>query len=70
MNTVACGIPCAICVQGAILRSRALAGLAFRLAPYVPHPDNLDWVEIIVNQESLDYEGTMILDYLMPRWMI
>jgi len=36
----------------------------------VPHPDNLDWVEIIVNQESLDYEGTMILDYLMPRWMI
>jgi len=52
------------------VRCRALAGLAFRLAPYVPHPDNLDWVEIIVNQESLDYEGTMILDYLMPRWMI
>ena len=42
-------------------------GLAFGLALYVPHLLNPDWVEVSVNRDSLAYEGTMILDYLMPR---
>tara|TARA_R110002110_G_scaffold85816_4_gene223847 strand:+ start:188163 stop:188849 length:687 start_codon:yes stop_codon:yes gene_type:complete len=45
----------------------ALAGLTFGLALYVPHVVNPDWVNVKVNQNSLAYEGTMILDYLMPR---
>jgi len=45
----------------------ALAGLLFGLALFVPHLINPDWVEVSVNQDSLAYEGTMILDYLMPR---
>jgi len=46
----------------------AAAGLAFGLALYVPHAINPDWVSVTVNRDSLAYEGTMILDYLMPRW--
>ena len=45
----------------------SVAGLAFGLALYVPHLLNPDWVEVSVNRDSLAYEGTMILDYLMPR---
>jgi Family of unknown function (DUF6629) len=45
----------------------ALGGLAFGLALYVPHLINPDWVDVVVNRDSLAYEGTMILDYLMPR---
>ena len=47
----------------------ALGGLAFGLSLYIPHLINPDWVLVTVNQQSLAYEGTMILDYLMPRWM-
>ena len=47
----------------------SVVGLAFGLALYVPQLANPDWVEITVNQDSLAYQGTMILDYLMPRWM-
>jgi len=47
----------------------ALAGLVFGLALFVPHLVNPDWIEVSVNQDSLAYEGTMILDYLMPREM-
>ncbi len=47
----------------------SLAGLAFGLALYVPHLVNPSWIEVTVNQKSLAYEGTMLLDYLMPRWM-
>ena len=28
-----------------------------------------EWVNVTINQESLAYEGTMLLDYLMPRWI-
>ena len=44
-----------------------LAGLAFGLALYVPHLTNPEWIEVTVNQDSLAYEGTMLLDYLIPR---
>lgn len=27
------------------------------------------WVEVSVNQDSLAYDGTMTLYYLMPHWM-
>lgn len=47
----------------------ALAGLVFGLALFVPHLVNPEWLEVSVNQDSLAYEGTMILDYLMPREM-
>nr|WP_306264847.1 hypothetical protein [Pararhizobium sp. IMCC3301] len=46
-----------------------LAGLAFGLALYVRHLTNPEWVQVTVNQDSLVYEGTKILDYLMPRDM-
>ena len=51
------------------MAAMSVAGLAFGLALYVPHLTNPDWVEVTVNQDSLAYEGTMIVDYLMPRWM-
>lgn len=46
-----------------------LIGLIFGLLLYVPHLVNPEWIEVTVNQNSLAYEGTMILDYLMPRAM-
>jgi len=52
-----------------MLLAMAVAGLAFGLALYIPHLLNPDWVEVSVNRDSLAYEGTMILDYLMPRPM-
>lgn len=45
----------------------SVAGLAFGLALYVPHLINPEWVSVTINRDSLAYEGTMILDYLMPR---
>ncbi|MHB1249402.1 MAG: DUF6629 family protein [Polaromonas sp.] len=47
----------------------AVIGLAFGLLLYIPHALNPDWVQVTVNQDSLAYEGTMLLDYLMPRWV-
>ncbi len=47
----------------------ALIGTAFGVALYVPHLLNPDWISVTINQDSLAYEGTMLLDYLMPRWM-
>ena len=52
-----------------LMLAMAVAGLAFGLALYIPHLLNPDWVEVSVNRDSLAYEGTMILDYLMPRPM-
>jgi len=46
----------------------ALVGLAFGLTLYVPHLLNPDWISVTVNQASLAYEGTMLLDFMMPRW--
>ena len=42
-------------------------GILLGLLLYVPHVINPEWVQ--VNQDSLAYEGTMLLDYLMPRWV-
>lgn len=49
------------------MAAMSLTGLLFGLALYVPHLINPDWVSVTVNRDSLAYEGTMILDYLMPR---
>jgi len=49
------------------MAAMSVAGLAFGLALYVPHLANPDWINVSVNRDSLAYEGTMILDYLMPR---
>jgi uncharacterized protein DUF6629 len=46
----------------------AVIGIIFGLLLYIPHLLNPDWVQVKVNQDSLAYEGTMLLDYLMPRW--
>lgn len=45
----------------------ALAGTAFGLVLYLPHLVNPDWVKISVNRQSISYEETMFLDYLIPR---
>ncbi|MFV2035694.1 MAG: DUF6629 family protein [Halocynthiibacter sp.] len=45
----------------------SLIGLAFGLTLYVPHLINPDWVSVTINRDSLAYEGTMLLDFLMPR---
>ena len=47
----------------------ALAGTVLGVALYIPHLLNPDWVNVSINQNSLAYEGTMFLDYLMPRWL-
>ncbi|MCX8227225.1 MAG: hypothetical protein OTI35_14195 [Sulfitobacter sp.] len=47
----------------------AAIGIAFGLLLYIPHLINPEWVRVSVNQDSLAYEGMMLLDYLMPRWM-
>lgn len=44
-----------------------LIGVVFGLALYVPHLLNPDWINVTINQDSLAYEGTMLLDYMMPR---
>jgi uncharacterized protein DUF6629 len=46
----------------------ALAGLTFGLTLYVPHLFNPDWVKVYINNHSIAYEDTMLLDYIMPRW--
>ncbi len=45
----------------------ALTGLTLGLALYVPHLLNPDWVDVRIKGDSLAYEGTMLLDYLIPR---
>jgi hypothetical protein len=47
----------------------ALAGAALGLVLYIPHLLNPDWVSVSTNNNSLAYEGTMFLDFLMPRWL-
>lgn len=44
-------------------------GVAFGLLLYVPHLINPAWIVVSVVRNSLAYEGTMFLDYLIPRWM-
>lgn len=45
----------------------ALAGMVLGLVLYVPHLVNPDWVRISINRQSVSYEETMFLDYLIPR---
>jgi len=45
----------------------ALAGLVFGLLLYIPHLINPDWVKVAINRQSIAYEDTMFLDYVMPR---
>lgn len=45
----------------------ALAGTVLGLVLYVPHILNPDWVSVSINKQSLAYEDTMFLDYLIPR---
>jgi len=45
----------------------ALIGLVFGLILIVPHLLNPSWVNVAINHNSLAYEGTMLLDFLMPR---
>jgi len=47
----------------------ALAGALLGLVLFVPHLLNPDWVSVSINKNSLAYEGTMFLDYLIPRWL-
>ena len=49
------------------MAAMSAAGLVFGLLLYVPHLLNPAWIEVTVNQDSLAYEGTMLLDYLIPR---
>ena len=46
----------------------ALAGLTFGLTLYIPHLFNPDWVQVRINNHSIAYEDTMLLDYIIPRW--
>lgn len=46
----------------------ATAGLVFGLVLFVPHVFHPDWVNVRINRQSLAYEDTMFLDYLIPRW--
>ena len=45
----------------------AFAGLVFGLVLFVPHLFHPDWINVSINRQSLSYEDTMFLDYLIPR---
>ncbi len=45
----------------------SLTGLIFGMILYVPHLIWPEWVDVTINRNSLAYEGTMLLDFLMPR---
>jgi len=45
----------------------ALIGLTFGMILYVPHLLNPEWINVTINRNSLAYEGTMLLDFMMPR---
>jgi len=47
----------------------SLIGLGFGLTLFVPHLINPEWIDVSINRNSLAYEGTMLLDFMMPRWL-
>ncbi len=49
------------------LQCLALTGLVFGLILFVPHLFYPEWVTVRINRQSLAYEDTMFLDYLIPR---
>lgn len=46
-----------------------LAGSVFGVLLYIPHLLNADYVVVTVNNKSLAYENSMLLDYILPRWL-
>ena len=52
-----------------LFRLMALIGLAFGLLLYIPHGLNSDMVVVEINNQSLAYEKSMWLDFMMPRWL-
>ena len=46
-----------------------LTGLLFGLLLYVPHGFSRDMVVVEINNQSLAYEKSMWLDFIMPRWL-
>ena len=44
-----------------------LIGLGLGLVLYVPHLVNPDWINVSINRDALAYEGTMLLDFVLPR---
>ncbi len=47
----------------------ALIGLAFGLLLYIPHGLNSSMIVVEINNQSLAYEKSMWLDFMMPRWL-
>lgn len=47
----------------------AVTGLVFGLLLYVPHGLSSDMVVVEINKDSLAYEKSMWLDFMMPRWL-
>ncbi len=45
----------------------SLVGLVFGLVLFIPHLVNPDWLIVAVNQDSLTYDGNMLLDTIIPR---
>ena len=47
----------------------ALMGLALGLLLYIPHGLDSSMVVVEINNQSLAYEKSMWLDFMMPRWL-
>jgi len=47
----------------------SLIGLGFGLLLYIPHGLNSSMVVVEINNQSLAYEKSMWLDFMMPRWL-
>tara|TARA_R110000787_G_scaffold271516_1_gene378744 strand:+ start:6115 stop:6801 length:687 start_codon:yes stop_codon:yes gene_type:complete len=50
-----------------LLLAFAFAGAGLGLVLFVPHFLNPDWINVSVNKQSLAYEDTMFLDYIVSR---
>ncbi len=51
------------------LMAMTLVGIVFGLMLYIPHGFGTDWLVVTVNQNSLAYENSMLLDQFLPRWL-
>jgi hypothetical protein len=70
--------PVSVSVGGVLIVGGAFAGWrafkinkrhfpVFGMVVFVPHLFHPDWVDVRINRQSLTYEGTMFLEYLIPR---